>query len=185
MFTKIIAFFKSFFVPKDEGNFGLYKPKERWIYRYWDGQKIRPVDPLTLYKRLMSDWAAIDIDVKVARSKSKDNRSSHDKLIGRLRTVFEVPEKFEGGGLTEQELMDLFDHFLTFIGYEKKSMNQSTIQSEAPSPTTPSPSVPPSSGSSEGNQPTKSSSDSGSTGQEPNINKPMQSTSEQPPPLVQ
>lgn len=93
----------------------------------------------------MSHGAEISIDWKVSSSVSKDAISSHSNLIKRLREIFEIPP-FQSDGLTESELIDLLDHFLSFVNIVKKnssisatlpnSMELSLTSSETESPTT-------------------------------------------------
>lgn len=125
--------------------FCTYKPEERLIYSYWNGKELIKADPMTLYKKVMSHGAEISIDWKVSSSVSKDAISSHSNLIKRLREIFEIPP-FQSDGLTESELIDLLDHFLSFVNIVKKnssisatlpnSMELSLTSSETESPTT-------------------------------------------------
>jgi hypothetical protein len=132
----------------------VYKPKERLIYRYWNGKEEVAVDPMVLYKRLMDKGPEISIDLKVASSASKDNRKAHDRMIGTLREVFSL-ESLVNGGLTEQETQDLMDHFLLYVESIKKNSNPTPISVTETSPLTD-----PSSGAS---PPTENISDSGPT----------------------
>lgn len=182
MFSAVLNWFKSFFETKrlvpTEMSFDVYKPYERKIYTYWDGEKDVKADPLLIYKDISSKWASISVDISVARSPMKDNVKAHNNLVMVLRNIFEI-KSFEEGGLTEQELFDLFDHFLIYSEVIKKNSNRRATPQVATSPNTPSPTAATSSDSSSANQPTKNPSDSSSTASVSDTNKPIPSSSEQ------
>jgi hypothetical protein len=137
----------------------LFAPAERLIYRYYtgtvEGQPVyRAIDPLPLYKKLMEKGPELDINLKVSQSASKDAVVCHGKLMDELRRIFDVAD-YEQGGLTDWEVRALFDHFLLFVGRQKKvGRTDPTSPGETGSATpTTSPSEPP----------TAPTSDSGST----------------------
>lgn len=165
-----------------EMSFDVYKPHERKIYTYWDGEKEVKADPLILYKEVSSNWASISVDISVARSPMKGNVTAHNNLVKVLRRIFSI-KPFEEGGLTEQELFDLFDHFLIYSEVIKKNSNRQAMSQQATSPNTQQPTVDTSSASVPESQPTKSPSDSSSTVSESDINKPIPSSSEPESPL--
>ena len=151
---------------KDDGSY--YRPKERLIYKFFDGEKDRKADPLELHKRMMERSADLYRTINLARSQSKDARQGHDEMIKHIRYIFGVKPLGEGG-LTEQECMDLLDHFTDFCDGVKK--NSPT------SPTLPKGTSATSNSSPEENPPTPNSSDSGSTESEPSSAKPEPPTS--------
>lgn len=115
------------FKKKDETE--LFTPKQRTIFRYWDGVKTRSVDPLVLYRKVMDIAPELSIDIKVANSVSKDAGKAYSAVVDKLQKIFEVGS-YEQGGLTEMELSVLFDQFMLFCESIKKKSK--------PSPTSPS-----------------------------------------------
>lgn len=94
---------------------GPFKPKERLIYSYWDGQRQRQGDPLALVRSLTSvDGVSLDIDAKLAAGSTPDAPKAMGRLIDAVRTVFGV-KPLDDGGLTEAETLALLYHFLEFI----------------------------------------------------------------------
>lgn len=137
-----------------EDAFDLYRPKDRLIYSYFDGQRVVKADPMVLHKRLMEVGPDLSVEMKVAASESKDAATYHGKLIERIRKIFDVKTLTEGG-LGEVETTELLDHFLTYCGRIKKK--------DSPPPTSPGATSPPSASSPVANPATPSSSPSGST----------------------
>lgn len=139
--------------------YDLYLPSERRIYSFFDGYKTLHADPMVLYKRIMDVGPELSVMVKVANSAHKDARSEYDKLITRLREIFNLktPDAFamDKGGLNEEAVMELFDHFMTYIGLQKKSLKTP--------PTSPMVTPPPFSPSLDASQPTQSGLASGLT----------------------
>lgn len=148
----------------------IYKPGERLIYRYSNGQKTITADPLTLYKRVMDVGPYLSIDMKVAQSISKDAGKAHNEMILRVRGIFNV-EPLEKGGLTELETLQLLDHFLEYCERIKKNSRQfvTSSTSSAVSPIT----------SEKASLPMSNSSDSGSTANAPSTDVPLSSLMEQ------
>ncbi len=127
--------------PKVESNYdedSVYKPKERRIYQYWDGSTMVLADPLVLYRRVMDKGLEISIDLKVSRSASKDAGTAYANMIKKMRDIFQVKDVVEGG-LTEAEVMGLFNHFLEYCENVKK--NSGLFQTSAPPSPTTSPSL--------------------------------------------
>lgn len=134
--------------------YDIYHPKERMIYSYFNGQKVIQADPLQLERKLMDVGPELSIDMKVAKSISKDAATAHTKMVQQCRGIFNV-KPIEEGGLTELETVLLLEHYLAYTDEVKK--NWSPIAT--PVTGTSAPSGP----SSEGNPPTPNSSVSGST----------------------
>ncbi len=135
-------------------NFDVYHPKERLIYRYWNGHQQIFADPLVLYRRMLTKGPELSIDMKVSTSPMKDAAEAHVRMLAKIREIFCI-EDFEkdGMGLTELETVELLNHFLVYCDLLKKKSN--------PSPTPSTPTVP-SPVSSPGAPPTPNSSASGS-----------------------
>lgn len=146
----------------EDGNdrYDSYKPRQRMIYRYWDGARFVQADPLALWKSLMAVGPEIDVDSKVAASKLKDAPKAHTSMVLRIRNIFRIRPLVDGVGceetLSDSECVDLLNHFMTYCGRQKKSASPPATFVRATPPT----SVP----SSDASPPTPSSSDSGSTG---------------------
>ncbi len=133
-----------------------YSPGQRRIYRYFNGDKEISADPMVLYKRVMDVGPSLSADIKVSASISRGARGAHASMVKTLREIFSV-KSLEEGGLTEQEVCDLFDHFMTYCDDLKKNSSQPATSPEATSPSGPSPST------EEKSPPTAGTSDSGST----------------------
>lgn len=138
----------------DERAFDEYDPGERLIFTYHDGTKKVRADPMVLYKKVMASRAELSIDRKVADSPSKDAMTAHGRLVDRIRAIFQL-KLFEEGGLTEQETVELLDHFLFFVDEIQKKTN--------PSPTSWTETSAPSSSAAEDDRRTANTSDCGST----------------------
>lgn len=132
----------------------VYQPKERLIYRYFDGQKTVVADPLLLYRKVMGIGPELSVDLKVSQSSSKDAQKAHENAQMKIREVFGVLPLADGG-LSELETMDLLDHFLAYCDRIKKN--------SSPSPTSPVETSAPSERSCEEDPRTSNSLDSGST----------------------
>lgn len=117
MFQKIKSFLSSawnrcFTRKKDEGQYDLYKPNYRLIYRYWDGEKVVSIDPMVLFKKLLPSIPKLVADRKLAFSSGviEGAVDAHARLMKQLRDWFGI-KVLEENGLTETEVLDLFDHF--------------------------------------------------------------------------
>ena len=151
--------------------YDLFRPQERFIYRYFDGTKTVAVDPLPVYKRIMAVGPELTVDAKVSRSASKEASKAHDGLISKIRVIFDL-KPLSDGGLTEIEACTLLDHFLSYCDALKKNIN--------PPPTSPPGTLPPTPPSPVGNPPTLNGSDSGSIAAEPSTDEPPKSPTARP-----
>lgn len=111
--------------------FGVYHPKERMIYKYWNGQKLVEADPLLLVKKMMDVAPSLSAASKVAKSPSKDAPAAQEEMIGYIRGIFSV-DPYEQGGLTRSELVNLIDHFSVYCEEIKKKVNASLTTSTLP-----------------------------------------------------
>ena len=140
-------------VPTQQIN--IFRPKERLLYRYWDGKVMREADPLVIYRKIMDKRASLSADMTAVEAKnSKFSADAHKNMIATIRSIFDV-KGMEESGLSEYETSELLDHFMVFAESLKKSSDLSQTL-----PETTLPSMPPTSG--EGS-PTSNSSRSGST----------------------
>jgi hypothetical protein len=157
------------FSSEEEEPSDLYRPGERTIYRYFDGEREVVADPLPLYKRVMDVGPELDVDIRVARSPMRGNKEAFDSALRKIRVIFDLKPFRDAGegkveGLTELEAFALLDHFMRYSNSVKKNMNHSQISAEETSV--------PSEPSSAGSPPTSSSSASGSTGGAPSTASP-------------
>jgi hypothetical protein len=126
----------------------------RAIFRYWDGRRIRGVDPIAAIRDIKAD-PEYDEDSHPALVDIGDADAIRI-MANAIRSAIHCPT-FEAGGLTELELLAVYHQFLTYTASLKKSSSQ---------PPTPLPSTESTSPSESPDQtPTDSSSqsDSGST----------------------
>lgn len=152
----------------------MYKPKERKIYQFFDGERDRKVDPLAVERALkqaggdqLGAWLktlemAGQIDpasVPADGLAAKMAQQSEDSLVGIVRTVragFGL-KAFEDDGLTELECVELL---CDFINYKQKLLESARPLASSPpstaaavsagsvtAPTADSSGVPPESGS--------------------------------------
>ena len=106
----------------------IYKPKDRLIFKYFDGEKIVSADPMVVYRRMLDVSVDLNVDMTVATSASKDAPSSYQKMIEKLRKIFQV-KPLELGGLTENETFLVYINFSNFCDFVKKnSKNVQTLQ---------------------------------------------------------
>lgn len=152
-------------IKPEEDDFSIYHPKERLIYKYWNGKELIAADPMTLYKKVMDVSAELAIHFSVAKSQSKDAKDAHENLIETVRKVFgvrsleETPE-----GLGQTESISLLNHFLAYCNRLKKNSRTFATTSKLSED---------SQLTSENAQPTSNISDSGSTENVPSSEKPL------------
>jgi hypothetical protein len=159
----------------------VYRPKEdreRFLYRYWNGEKEVAADPLVLFKQYAEIQGDLAGSIVVARSAMKDSRQEHDKAVLLVRKLFSILpfDPATGKGLTETESLDVMDHFLDFLDNVKKNSSPTPTSATETSETTPS--------TLDASQPTSNTSDSGSTGNEKPTEEVGPSLEEPPLPLV-
>lgn len=130
---------------------GMFRPKERLIYRYWDGRKERLGDPLALVRRLTTyEGLALEVDAKLASGSTPEAPAALGRIVDATRAVFGV-QPLEQGGMTEGECLALLYHFMEFVGEVQRDAGPLL---KLPGATA---------GPAAGGSPTASSRDSGST----------------------
>ncbi len=144
----------------ETGRTDVFKLSERHIYRYWNGEKEVTADPIELYKDVMSVWPDIDRELTLCtfvgpNGGFNDSFKAHSALLDRIRSVFKIKILHEGG-LTNDELVLLVDHFLKYTMEVKKNWRLSPTIPQAILRALSSPSAE--------NPPTTNTSDSGATG---------------------
>ena len=169
MFSRFWNWIKSFFKKSTE----IYAPKERLIYKYWNGEKIVSVDPMVIAEKIDQHSITLTVDAKVAFSMSPDAPKAYQSMLNAIREIFGVKEFQEGkGGLTRLETMGLIDQFNTWVEELKKNSPLGQIPVEETSARFDPPWVV--------GLNTKNSSGSGSTDKEPKTGQPESSNSVQP-----
>jgi hypothetical protein len=181
MFGKLVSTIKGWFSkqptsPIDDlfDRVDVYLPRERLIYQFFDGQVLRAVDPMELYKKVSPKLGIIAADSKAVKiPQSKFAKDAHDRLIALIRELFDI-KPLSQGGLTELETLAVFDHWWDFTCTVKKNSSPSQTGAEATSPST-------ASATEEAkDQGSWNISDSGSTEKTPSTKEPPQSAMEQP-----
>lgn len=105
----------------EESPNAIYSPAHRFIFHYFDGEKVVRVDPIEQYRKYSKVKDEIEVARSVAASPSKDREQQYEVMISRIRDLFSIPKLGEHSGLTEQESVDLFNHFLGYCDYVKKN----------------------------------------------------------------
>lgn len=123
----MVGFIRSLFGSSDSNVY--FKPKERLIYKYWDGKKDVLADPMVLFRKLLDVLPEMDANRKLASSEHSQSRKGHNEMIRQMRGIFSV-QSYEEGGLTESETMDLLDHFVDYCNNVKKNSRTSMMSSK-------------------------------------------------------
>ena len=126
-----------------ESRWDVYKPRQRLIWSYYNGERLVQADPLVLWKQIMAVAPALDIDFKVSQSVSRNAETAHKALVQRIRDIFHIKSlenDFEVvNTLTDAECIDLLNKFLSYCGWVKKNSSNSVTTATATSPPTDSP----------------------------------------------
>jgi hypothetical protein len=101
--------------------------RNRYIYRFWNGQRIVLGDPMVLWRDLNAHEEYREDDLKLVAVEGL-----RDKIIGKLakvfRDVFHV-QQVGDGGLTELECVEELARFLEYSSVQKKSTELTPISS--------------------------------------------------------
>lgn len=170
----MIARLKRFFGKEPEEAPGSYRPEEMQIYRYWNGTRTVAADPVALYKRVMDVGPELAVDMKVSVSPLKDAGAAYEKMVAKIRGIFNLPPLKDGievdGTLSDAAAASLLDDFLGWCEQLKKNLSPTPTSAEATSPSTAS--------TREDGPPTSNTSASGSTASEPSTAPPSPSPTE-------
>jgi hypothetical protein len=112
----------------------LFTIKERLIYQYNNGEKLICADPIVLERNIAEVWNDLSADIKAASSPipNKWAKDAQKNVLEKCRLIFGVQALDESGkGLTEEETMDLFNHFLKYSNTVKKNLRNSPISQKA------------------------------------------------------
>lgn len=118
--------------PAVEDLLDVYQPRERAIYRYFDGQKQVSADPLALHYRYCDRSGDLGVMARVANSICKDAGKAFLDVVRYIREIFELKPVAEGG-LTDNEAVELLAHFLRYIETVKKNSPPSSMSAPATS----------------------------------------------------
>jgi hypothetical protein len=95
---------------------------QRQIFRYWDGQRLRSIDPIVATRGLLAvegfDWR---LDPKRI---DRGDEEALERTVAATREIFGVTgwiDDSSGGGLTEQETLSLLISFALYLTALKKS----------------------------------------------------------------
>lgn len=132
MFQWLRSWLASWFVANP---FDQYRPSQRAIYRYFDGEKVVAVDPMDISKAIAHVYVDLSTAMKVAGSPHSDALKMDDKALDIIRGIFKV-KPFKDGGLMQDETYDLLLHFWDFEDKVKKNSRTPQTFAPATSPTT-------------------------------------------------
>ncbi len=107
----------------------LFKPRQptRGIFRFWDGQRDRTIDPFEILRAIENDPEfVLERDGALLVVGDDD---SIQKTVRCVRRAF-VVKHFNEGGLLEAECLELIERFYEFLSSLKKNINGSPISSE-------------------------------------------------------
>lgn len=106
----------------------LIRPRQtdRGIFRFWDGQQDRAVDPFEILRAIENDPEfSLERDGALLVVGDDD---SIQKTVRCVRRAFQVKE-FSQGGLLEAECLELIERFYEFLSSLKKNISASPISS--------------------------------------------------------
>ena len=142
--------------------FGHFREHNRQLFRYWDGQKKRSIDPLLSWRSMWEDPECCHDGSLI-----EYDPTAQDRVLNMTRRMFGVAPWVEnGGGLTINETLELLWSFMRYMDAIKKKQDPLPMQS-APTDSTLSP---------EESSHTNSESDSSSTSPGPTREDPQVSS---------
>ena len=103
--------------------------KNRLVFQYWDGTRIRCADPFRLYRDLQS-VEGVDI-AALAPMVDEGSEPETTQVVNAIAKVFDVPRLNDQGGLTDWEILNLLADLNNYLLSVKKKYN--------PGPTSPQP----------------------------------------------
>lgn len=103
----------------------LDRERGRQIFRFWDGRKMRGMDPLVAFGGLVNH-PKYNSETTPLLAQTGDEEA-YRTMLGAARDVFGVQPWSESGGLTEIETMQLMYQFADFMAELKKSGSDGQI----------------------------------------------------------
>ena len=99
--------------------------RNRFIFVYWNGQKIVKGDPMVFWRALQQHEDYREDDFTLIQVEGLRN-NIFGKLAGVVRDVFGI-KTAENDGLTELECLDILRSYIEYSGFQKKSGEQTPI----------------------------------------------------------
>lgn len=121
--------------PQDLRGLDFWEPRERMIftYRRTAGGAVVCADPVLLYRKMAEVAPEIEVDMKLAASPHSAAAKGHDGAVEKICKLFDVQRLNEHGhGLTDPEILDLFNNFLDYCGEVKKNLSRYVTSSARP-----------------------------------------------------
>jgi hypothetical protein len=118
---------------------GIYRPAERRIFRYWNGERWVDGDPMVIHRRIMDvvgDFTAYCI---AASSPMKDAESATCRACEMIRVFFDLKPLIgndAAGTLTNEDCVDLFVTYRAWQARLKKNLRNTPIPARAISAST-------------------------------------------------
>lgn len=118
----------------------VYRPRERRIWTYFNGERMVVADPQMLWSAIVAVGPSLSLDFKVAASISQDAPNAHTRVVATIRRIFKLRDMVDGfelpqeGTLTNGEACDLFDAFVIYVQKLKKNSPPTAIFAETTSP---------------------------------------------------
>ena len=115
----------------------IFLNRHRLLFRFWDGRRIRRVDPVVVMRELMnSEHFSLEDDLKLLEVPDTRLvlRKTGEISLG-VREAFDLLD-LEDGGLTERECVGLCRLFLQYLGHVKKNGGSTQIASPPTEPLT-------------------------------------------------
>ena len=105
--------------------------RQRMIFRFWDGKKVRGADPIVVWRALLSHPEfEITRDTELMNvPEFKISDAARHRLVAATRAAFAV-KSLADGGLTEDETVSLFQSFCVYAAELKKNSSNTPISSE-------------------------------------------------------
>lgn len=129
----------------EDVSYNIYNPKERNIYSYLRGKEgIIEADPMPLERKLAEVREELRNDILTARSPVAPREwveKRYQAALVKIRAIFGI-KGFEEGGLLQEELFDLLDHFINFTTSVKKNSRKYPTSVGEISPDLPPPIMP-------------------------------------------
>lgn len=118
----------------------FYRSRERFIYSFWNGERVVHADPQVLYTRIAEHGPELSIDLKVGRSPMKGAKESHERAIQTIRDAFgfKAPPADNplecADTLTQLEVEQELNKFLSWCEELKKKLPPTLTTAAAASP---------------------------------------------------
>jgi hypothetical protein len=94
--------------------------KQRLLFRYWDGQEVRAIDPFRVYREIKND-KTIDLDT-VGPMADRLEEPATTQLVELACRIFDI-KRYDGktdDGLTDAEILNLFGDLNEYLDAIKK-----------------------------------------------------------------